>query len=527
MNFDDYDYQYDNLDDDFHTFNTQKSGFLEYGTHHALLKSNSNKISCKDKEDEQEESVFNEGNNESKVDDIDENNTKSTCIDFECRDITDDDFEYPDVDGINFSTHLNLLLELEEIDDGLEKSEIHHMGLECNCNLKHEDFCLQNNNNTNLILPSEIEPVSINQNSRKNSIYTASTLCSRNHTNSDQSISVYTNNSVLNQFHSYQKSFTTHYFKDNPDITISPFIQSSLFNNTYLKSESKILQDQDSLRKSRYKALKKNPFRLHKIGPTEYEIKVSNVIDYSIALLKHAHSKMLRSSKNFPKSSFIKFSHLLSSFLNCKISVSGAEISTYRENQQAKGTEEKKFKKELFKVIHKKTDVSVVDVPGGKKDNLSKDSNLRKRLKLLFNKKIVCLLDIFILLITNSKFKALPQINHTDPHKKNNTVLFDTHMIDLFSPNSKFSIKRSLITLFNNKDIIKSLMQFDQEIMTEKLILLELLKAMMYSKYGKLAGIFFTSEQFLTRDKNIENLPLEGRFDELGKTLYEYMSKYD
>lgn len=146
MNFQGFDeYTYNSFENDLNTFSSQNESFLEYGTQHALTKQNS-KGGCKESIEEDEESLYVDGNNESKVDDIDENNTKSTCIDFECRDIVDDEYNFPDVDGIDFTNHLNLLLELD--DNNGNNSGIHHPGSECNCmNVESDGLKTPNNEN--------------------------------------------------------------------------------------------------------------------------------------------------------------------------------------------------------------------------------------------------------------------------------------------------------------------------------------------------------------------------------------------
>lgn len=298
-------------------------------------------------------------------------------------------------------------------------------------------------------------------------------------------------------------------------------------------SRDNLLISKQSLNNSNYNSLKnaleskpggyrKNTeimrnFKIEHITPTRFQLKIANIFDYSISLLKHTYNKLWRNYEGFQKPILYKFQSHLQSLLRCRLNITSADLLLYSDIQTKKIFSVEKVKKEVtnnINILRKNTEA--------KQNILKKDSNVRKKLKLMFNSKILSLLDIFILLITNGKFKSFPQIMHNDPHKKNNIKLFDSILFEVILKN-ECSLKRSLKTLFNKRDILQSLLLFDKEIASEKLILFELLKAFLHSKYGKLVNLFFNSDFFIHREK-FDNSAVEKKYEELGKDMHRYFS---
>lgn len=409
-----------------------------------IIKSNSSKFK---QEEEEEESFYNENvNNDSKVDDADQNKTKSTCVEFEYKDILDESI-FPDIDSINYNNHYNLLFELDEDD------HIHHLGVECNCELNSITH-----NNLNL---ATVESIYLKNNSS----------CSTNYL---------TNSSSLDSNVS-SRSF-----------------EGSTYESCLRKNLANIKKDQ-------------KPFNVidNTVYKFNYAYGISNIFDYSLTLLHYLYNKMWQSKSNVGIL-FIKFNQLYSSFINCKIDYRPGIIEKNKHPPFNNNLIENSTKSKIFQI--NKVDKKWL-----------KESNIRKKLKSLFNKKVTELINILLIVISSCKLKTFTNISHNDPHKKNNTLLFNQTLKVIFSLNK--NEKQTVQKLFNNEQIIKSLLMLNDEILSEKIIFLELIRGILNTNYGKMLSLFYSSSLFLKREKNQMSLGLEEIFEELGRKFYTYIGE--
>ena len=405
-----------------------------------VIKSNSSKFK---QEEEEEESFYNENvNNDSKADDDDQNKTKSTCVEFEYKDILDESF-FPDIDSINYNNHYDLLFDLDE------DNHIHHLGVECNCELN-----IITHNNQNL---ASVETTS--------SKYDSS--CSTNYL---------TNSSLLESNLSLRSN------------------EGSIYESYLRKKLNKIKKD-----KKTFYTTNNNVYKFN------YNYGISNIFDYSLTLLHYLYNKMWQ-SKSHLGILFITFNQLYSSFINCKID--------YRPGIVEKNKSLPEYNKSTTSKIFQ---ISKID------KKWSKESNIRKKLKTLFNKKVTELINILLIVISSCKFKTFTNINHTDPHKKNNILLFNQTLKAIFSMNK--IEKQTIEKLYNREQIIKSLLMLNDEILSEKIIFLEIIRGILNTNYGKMLSLFYSSNLFQNREKNQMSLGLEEIFEELGRKFYTFIGE--
>lgn len=132
-----------------------------------------------------------------------------------------------------------------------------------------------------------------------------------------------------------------------------------------------------------------------------------------------------------------------------------------------------------------------------------KESNIRKKLKLTFNEKLVNLINLLLNIFGSNKLKPFPQLNHSDPHKNNNIELFKTSISELFS--SKSSEVRKTVLSLKLTTIVQSFLELDTEVVKFKILSLEILKKVLNMTYGSLFKMYFSSEMYINRiiDKNL------------------------
>lgn len=167
--------------------------------------------------------------------------------------------------------------------------------------------------------------------------------------------------------------------------------------------------------------------------------------------------------------------------------------------------------------------------------------NIRKRLKGFFNKKINELMNLLIFIIFNIP-DALKEYPNNSQYKKNSFTCFEKKIKDLLG----FDVKNRVVILKliwkmrkmtcksqrsdeNNSYTSSKERHSNNEFIfnsnnKEYTILIDILKALLMSKYGILINQFFQSEVFLKRVKNEEGLNIEKIYDEYASSYYSYMT---
>lgn len=432
-------------------------------------------------------------NNISKLDGIDEGNTKSTCIDFEFKDHFDIDDEFNgDLSGIGYNQAIDKLLDLDEEmnNSSFFELEVHN---DNNAPAKSlSQFGEWERLNDSEI--SEVRSVSGMISSKDSHFTTNSTMYSYN-----QSHSVNLNRSLetleLSKSLIYQNDQN---FKDpnglgNPNnlrsqlLTENGYTQlpdyASLINYSIL--QSKALNCQSSL----------------------------NVFDYSFTLFEGITSKI----ESFASKKFIhlKLCQLISIYSSLSINIRMTKTNQSRLSSQIFNIT--KVKKEAVQQIK---DLKPPHQFPFSSEGIRK-ANVRKKLKELFNSKIIELINVLLNCIASFKVKNLKPFISSDPHKQANSLLFSQQLIEVLTLAST-DTKKVINSIYYNVD---SLLKLDAEITREKKLCLDFLKEVINLQYGSLLGMFFSSQMFRKRKKGSLNSSIEALVDQLGISFQDYVMK--
>lgn len=218
-----------------------------------------------------------------------------------------------------------------------------------------------------------------------------------------------------------------------------------------------------------------------------------NIFDYSSVIIRFFYNKICQRDKNdFLKGILLR--HHMNHFFNFNLNL----------NLKGKSNEKHKIN------------------PG----------NIRKRLKGFFNKKINELMNLLIFIVFNIP-DALKEYPNNSQYKKNSFSCFDKKIKDLLG----FDIKNRVVILkliWNMRKMTCKTQRSDQNnshtsskernANDEFIILIDIFKALLMSKYGSLINQFFQSEVFLMREMNEEGLYIEKIYDEYASSYYSYMT---
>lgn len=152
-----------------------------------------------------------------------------------------------------------------------------------------------------------------------------------------------------------------------------------------------------------------------------------------------------------------------------------------------------------------------------------KEPNLRKKLKLAFNTKLINLINMLLTLLTSAKFKSFPQLQHTDPHKKNNFELFNNTVRSVLEKTSQ-EAKKTIFKFYHCKSIIDSLLEIDKEIKLFKTASQEILSRLLEYNYGTVFSLYFNSDLFRLRPKNLAFKIWEDMLEDLAKNFEKYVN---
>eukprot|EP00340_Litonotus_pictus_P004980 CAMPEP_0170517406 /NCGR_PEP_ID=MMETSP0209-20121228/3413_1 /TAXON_ID=665100 ORGANISM="Litonotus pictus, Strain P1" /NCGR_SAMPLE_ID=MMETSP0209 /ASSEMBLY_ACC=CAM_ASM_000301 /LENGTH=614 /DNA_ID=CAMNT_0010802647 /DNA_START=8 /DNA_END=1852 /DNA_ORIENTATION=- len=153
-----------------------------------------------------------------------------------------------------------------------------------------------------------------------------------------------------------------------------------------------------------------------------------------------------------------------------------------------------------------------------------KESNLRKKIKLVFNSKLVNLLNMLLTLLSGCKLKSFPQITHSDPHRKNNIEFFSQSVKEIVEKLS-LEAKKTVFKLLKSPEILESLFKLESEIIGYKNISFQLLKTILELPYGKVMSMYFKSDLFQLRQKSLAMKIYEDRIDFLSKNFESYVNE--
>lgn len=174
---------------------------------------------------------------------------------------------------------------------------------------------------------------------------------------------------------------------------------------------------------------------------------------------------------------------------------------------------------ELFKLLFIRS-LNIVNTAKRKNQSL-KTANIRKRAKILFNKKLINMLNLMLTVLSSSKLKNFAQIVSDDPHRKNNILLLDKPLKSILAEENSES-RRTISKIFDN-EILHSMLLLDHDCFQEKSILSEILKALLNASYGWLYTSFYKSDfyhEFIQFDDSIREIE---SFNDIAKEFVSYI----
>ena len=130
---------------------------------------------------------------------------------------------------------------------------------------------------------------------------------------------------------------------------------------------------------------------------------------------------------------------------------------------------------------------------------------------------------MLLTLMTSAKFKSFPQIAHTDPHKKNNFEIFNNSVKSLLEKTS-VEAKKTLFKFYNCQNILESLFEIDKELRVFKTASQVILTRLLDYNYGTLFSLYFSSDLFKLRPKNLAFKLWEDILEDLAKNFEKFVN---
>lgn len=491
----------------------------------------------------------------SKSDEIDLNNTVSTCVDFDFKEEEDEknncfnfNIENDDLSSLNVEDLIEILC-----NNQFENTRFYNFDNNNNSDITDSKYSLNDYNSIknlyfgNNIIDNKCNNNTINYRKRKKYLL-----------NIDEFNTNFTSkNTICLGFNN--KSFSYNFLENTCNT-------KELWNNIFkLKKQYFINSD-----------LSKECF-IYNYFDNNNSFQYKNIIDYSILLIESAYFKLVNTfSENYCiKDNNLLYKNISYNYFNNNMFKDIEDLlDTMKYNKFYITSKEIIYYSQLIDKVNIKDRVLINDenyiksnIINLNKNNLTnktnqlifiiekidkkyyKDSNFRKRIKSYFNKHIIVLLNCLLIIITNNsnKIKRFPNILNNDPHKKNNINFFKNKLIEnIFNINNKKYFYCSKYPNDNNNNNYKySILKFIQDIyeqsfsnynnntiFLEKILIFEVLKSILNMPYSTIFKEFFDSIYYINREKNVCSktgiiLSVERIFDEYSRNLNNYFTDYN